>query len=169
MVVSLCLRPKDTDIFIRIIELENGKLWDELRRESSLPKQLLRFRLKDRGALVSLEGIDNLRGLNVIVPCSRQNPFDSTIPRHNGSRHLPLRLTREVRIRDEFEVTLVARYMICDVHLSALVDPKLSDDDVVDGRRYFSPSVMVACTHHKLPFLLQRHKYLYQLITKILN
>lgn len=59
------------------------------------------------------------------------------------SNYLALGFSREVTVRNEFQMALVASYMIGYVHLATLVDPQLADDDVVHRRRHFTPSVMV--------------------------
>ncbi len=49
----------------------------------------------------------------------------------------------EVAIRRVFEVTFVPRVMILDVHVTMVVHPQTSHDDVVDRRGHFSPRVMI--------------------------
>lgn len=40
-------------------------------------------------------------------------------------------------------MALVPVTVVADVHLSMVVHPQLSNDDVVDGSRYLSPCVVV--------------------------
>lgn len=52
-------------------------------------------------------------------------------------------LAREVAVGGVLEVALVPVAVVADVHLSMVVHPQLSHDDVVDGSRYLSPCVVV--------------------------
>ncbi len=57
--------------------------------------------------------------------------------------YLALGLSREITVGNEFQMALVASYMIGYVHLATLVNPQLADNDVVHRRRHFTPSVVV--------------------------
>lgn len=58
--------------------------------------------------------------------------------------HLARNVPREVAIRGELEVTLVACVVVDDVHLAVVVNPQPTDDDIVDRRSHLAPCVMVA-------------------------
>jgi len=40
-------------------------------------------------------------------------------------------------------MTVVSRRVVLDVHLTVVVDPQTTDDDIVDGRRHFAPGVVI--------------------------
>ena len=62
----------------------------------------------------------------------------------DGARDFARRLPAEVGILSVFQMTIVFRLMIENVHFAALVEPQATDDDVVHRRRHFPPRVMVA-------------------------
>ena len=58
--------------------------------------------------------------------------------------YLPGKLAWEVTVRQVLHVTLVAVLVVHDLHLSVVVHPQSTHDDVVYRRRHLAPRVVVA-------------------------
>ena len=80
----------------------------------------------------------------MIVPMALQQVMGVARFVSHGPRHFSRRLPTKIRILSVFEMTIVFRFVVENVHVAALVEPQTSDDDVVHGSRYFPPRVMIA-------------------------
>ena len=79
----------------------------------------------------------------MIVPRALQEEVSVARLVGHGARHFARRLAAKVGILSVFQMTIVFRLMIENVHLAALIEPKTPDDDVVHGSRHFAPRVMI--------------------------